>query len=168
MVPLNGETMMMQHEALEAFQRGEVEAGLALLDEYAYAYALQLDASTPFEVLVSLAGTAKVLEAAKLYELAALKYQDACAYAEIREPGTSRTAGDYSDLAAALERIGDFTGALQALEKSADHLKVAGAWQPYSKPYEQRMNWYRERIASQTESKSKQNQVSPRSKSTPT
>lgn len=45
-------------------------------------------AATPYEVAITLASTGKILEAAGQFELAALKFTDVAAYAEIREPGT--------------------------------------------------------------------------------
>jgi hypothetical protein len=125
-MPVSIQIMALGQQALAAFQEGDVAGGLAALEEQAFAFAPQLAAANPFEVAMLLAGAGKVLEAVGLFELAALKYADAAAYAEIREPGTTETAGDFAALATMLEKIGDRVGALRALQRSAEHLKLAG------------------------------------------
>src|SRR5262245_53331216 len=118
-MPLSLEVMGLGEEALKAFQQGDQARGLAALDEYAFRVAPELATAAPFEVAMVLAGVGKILEAAELFELAALKFADAATYAEIREPGTAETAGDFADLASVLEKIGDRLGALRALQRSA-------------------------------------------------
>lgn len=139
-MPVSMQIMALGQQALTAFQQGDVKRGLAALEEQAFAFAPQLTAANPFEVAMLLAGAGKVLEAFGLFELAALKYADAAAYAEIREPGTTETAGDFADLATMLEKIGDFPGAIVAIERSAEHLKLAGVWEQYQARYESRKN----------------------------
>ena len=138
-MPVSIEIMALAEQAEAAFQEGDVARGLAALEEQAFAFAPQLGTANPFEVAMLLAGAGKILEAVGLFELAALKYADAAAYAEIREPGTVETAGDFGDLANMLERIGDRAGALRAVQRSAAHLKQAGAWETYQAGYEMQM-----------------------------
>jgi len=133
---LSTEIMLLGGKAHQAFQKGDVASGLAVLDEQAFAFAREMAAATPYEVAITLAGTAKILEAAGQFELAALKFADVAAYAEIREPGTTETAGDFADLATMLERIGDRDGALNAVLRSAAHLKLAGDWERRRAYYE--------------------------------
>lgn len=135
-MPVSIQIMNFGQRALTSFQQGDVAGGLAALEEQAFAFASELSTATPFEVAMLLAGAGKVLEAVGLFELAALKYADAAAYAEIREPGTTETAGNFADLATMLEKIGNRVGALRALQHSAEHLKLAGAWQNYQANYE--------------------------------
>ncbi|MBL3598385.1 MAG: hypothetical protein JMN25_00780 [gamma proteobacterium endosymbiont of Lamellibrachia anaximandri] len=138
-MPVSTEIMALAAQALTAFQDGDDARGFAALEEHVFAFAPQLTAANPFEVAMVLAGVGKVLEAAGQFELAALKYADAATYAEIREPGTVETAGDFADLADMLERVGDRAGALHAVQRSAEHLKLAGIWEARQAAYEERM-----------------------------
>ena len=138
-MPLSIEIIGLAERALTAFQEGDVAGGLTALEVQAFAFAPQLAAANASEVAMLLAGAGKILEAGGMFELAALKYADAAAYAEIRDPGTMETAGDFADLATMLEKIGDPAGALSALRRSAEHLGLAGAWQRYQANYEARM-----------------------------
>lgn len=138
-MPISIEIMTLGQQALTAFQEGDEAAGLTALEEQAFVFAPMLTAAHPFEVAMLLAGAGKVLEAAGKFELAALKYADAAAYAEICEPGSVETAGDFADLANMLEKTGDRRGALLAVQRSAEHLKLAGAWEEYRTYYEARM-----------------------------
>jgi hypothetical protein len=147
-MPLRAEVMQQYGQALQTLMAGDTTGGLRLLDGAAMAFATDFIAADPFEVAMILGGAAKTLEHARLYELAALKYADLCAYAEQRLPGTTETAGDYTDLSRMLRVLGDLPGALLALERAARHLQASGAWSQYADQYEATMADLRRKIAS--------------------
>ena len=88
------------------------------------------------EMMDFLGNAAAVYEGIGMLDVAAQRMTRLCQLAEQGAPDTVETAGDYSRLALLLEKHGDVDDALMALERSAEHLRGAGAYERYASGYE--------------------------------
>ena len=128
-------TMQILADAMQAAQKGDKRQALILADRYGVESAACFITADPKGLATIVAPLVDFYESLKEWELATLKSRDVCALVEKLCPDTTETAGDYTYLATALERLGDYAGAITALESAIVHLKGAGVWNDYEDGY---------------------------------
>lgn len=135
------ETGLMQliGNAMDAAKNGDRDRALALAEVYSSETATRFPFSEPEHIATLTGPLVQLYMALQDWELACLKSKDLCALAEKHCPNTSETAGDYTNLATALEHIGDLSGAMNAIENAVRHIKGANEWPKYSDYYQQRI-----------------------------
>jgi hypothetical protein len=135
-IPL--ETLQLVGEAVQQTQGDGGSPAVALIMvKLAEGQIDQLgDSVSSTDMMEVLGNVATVYERIGMLDIAAERMTRLCQLAERDSPNTTETAGDYSRLALLLEKHGDVEDALMALERSAEHLRAAGAYDRYAAGYE--------------------------------
>lgn len=131
------ELVGLMRQAYMAAEANDRERSLVALDRFAQVLSVQHYADN-FEFVSMLASIGRVYTMLNEHAMAALNLADVCAFAERHFPNTSETSGDYRELSEALERLGDISGALQAMDRAAHHLERTPEWPRFEPDYMQR------------------------------
>jgi tetratricopeptide (TPR) repeat protein len=128
-MPIDNNDIKLLQQAFKCIESGDRINALVLIDLFGAASIRNYDSLSPTEIMDVVASIAKFYEYMGEWEMAALKYSDVCSYAHKNEPGTIETAIDFFNLAKMLDKIGDYSYAIIALERSIAHNIKAGHYE---------------------------------------
>ncbi|MEW6386985.1 MAG: hypothetical protein AB1491_05650 [Thermodesulfobacteriota bacterium] len=140
-------TLKHLEQAIKAAQKGDRKTALGEVRQFEEKFAQEGKFANPTEWLEMMGVVAKIYQMVGEWELAALKFEDLCDFAEKHHPHSTEIAGDYYSLSKAREKLGDFQGALNAMEKSTLHLKASGQWTRYQTSYDERISMLQKLIS---------------------
>ncbi len=140
-MPLNIHTHLILNKAFDEANAGDRLSALASAKQYSMALASELLALSVLEKMIAIAPLINLFAQLGEWELLTLKAKDVCAYAEKFFPNTSETSGDFYSLSVGLEQQGLFSDAVNAMERSIEHLRNSSSWETYKGGSEKRLSY---------------------------